>query len=273
MKQALPDKEANIRRAIDYLKRNRPLRAEEACRDFLKENPGDTDHIRLLSLALMKQSRVAEAEEQLRFALSLEPDFPQLHEDLGSALAMQSRFEEAIPEFEKAIRLQPALPLARKKLGQALAAVGRGAEADEAFREYIDKDPEHAAIVKGIELQRADKTDEATDIFQDVLRKNPNNVNVHPVLRAIHVVDVHLVQHQRSFVRHRVKTDGLEAIIRALDVHRPVKSVLVEMKTQDAVESSRGQIQGALPDRDLMAVFEERGTPGIDALEIGCVSE
>lgn len=177
MKQAIPEKEVNIRRAIDYLKRNRPLRAEEACRDYLDRNPGCTDHIRLLSLALMKQNRPVEAEEQLRFALSLKPEFPQLHEDLGSALAMQSRFEEAIPEFEKAIQLQPALPLAQKKLGQALAAVGRGKEADEAFQEYIDKDPERAAIMKGVESQRSDKHDEAIEIFRELLQKNPNNVN------------------------------------------------------------------------------------------------
>ena len=92
MNQAIPKKDANIQRAIDYLRRDRPLRAEEACRDYLEKNPGCTDHIRLLSLALIKQNRVAEGEEQLRFALSLEPDFPQLHEDLGSALALQSRF-------------------------------------------------------------------------------------------------------------------------------------------------------------------------------------
>jgi tetratricopeptide (TPR) repeat protein len=177
MKQAVSEKEANIQRAIGYLRRERPLRAEEACRDYLEQNPGCTDHIRLLSLALIKQNRVAEAEEQLRFALSLDPEFPQLHEDLGSALALQSRFEEAIPEFEKAIQLQPALPLAQKKLGQALAAVGRGAEADEAFKEYIDRDPERATIIKGVELQHADKHDEAIEIFRDVLKQHPNNVN------------------------------------------------------------------------------------------------
>ncbi len=177
MNNALPEKDANIQQAIDYLRRNRPLRAEEACRDYLDQNPGCTDHIRLLGLALIKQNRTAEAEEQLRFALSLEPEFPQLHEDLGSVLAMQSRFEEAIPAFEKAIQLQPALPLAQKKLGQALAAVGRGEDADEAFKEYIDKDPERAAISKGVELQRSDKHDEAIEIFRAVLKKNPNNVN------------------------------------------------------------------------------------------------
>ena len=177
MNQALPEKDANIQQALDYLKRNRPLRAEEACRDYLNKHPGCTDHIRLLSLALMKQNRAAEAEEQLRFALSLDPDFPQLYEDLGSALAMQSRFEEAIPEFEKAIQLQPALPLAQKKLGQALVAAGRGAEADEAFQEYVDKDPERAAIIKGVELQREGKHDEAIGVFRDVLKGNPNSVN------------------------------------------------------------------------------------------------
>ena len=177
MNQTLPEKDANIQQALDYLRHNRPLRAEEACRDYLNKNPGCTDHIRLLSLALMKQNRVAEAEEQLRFALSLNPDFPQLHEDLGSVLALQSRFDEAIPEFEKAIQLQPALPLAQRKLGHALAAAGRGVEADEAFHEYIDRDPERTAIIKGIELQRDGKRDEAIGVFRDVLKGNPNNVN------------------------------------------------------------------------------------------------
>ena len=177
MNQAIPEKEANIHRALDFLKRNRPLRAEEACRDYLHKHPGCADHVRLLGLALMRQGRAAEAEEQLRFALSMDPEYPQLYEDLGSALAMQSRFEEAIPEFEKAIQLQPALPLAQKKLGEALAAVGRGGDADEAFQEYIESDPERAAIVKGMELQRAGKADEATVVFHDALKENPNNVN------------------------------------------------------------------------------------------------
>ena len=112
--------------ALEALRANRPLRAEEICRDFLVLNPGCRDHLRLLGHALMKQFRLPEAEEQIRFALSLDPDFPQLHEDLGSVLALQERYEEAIPSFEKAISLEPRLPIVHKKLGQALAALGRG---------------------------------------------------------------------------------------------------------------------------------------------------
>ena len=201
MKHGRPEKEANIQRALDYLKHSRPLRAEEACRDYLNEHPGCPDHMRLLGLALMKQNRAAEAEEQLRFALALEPDFPQLHEDLGSSLAMQSRFDEAIPAFEKAIQLQPALPLAQKKLGHALAAVGRGEEADEAFKEYIGNDPERGAIAKGVELRRAGKDDEAIIVFRDVLKANPSSVNA---MRHLAV----------SYWQGKKRLDDAEALLR-----------------------------------------------------------
>ena len=199
--QAMSEKNMNIQRALDYLKRERPLRAEEACRDYLRDNPGCPDHIRLLSLALMKQNRAVEAEEQLRFALTLQPDFPQLHEDLGSALAMQSRFEEAIPEFEQAIRMQPALPYAQKKLGQALASAGRGAEADEAFLEYIDSDPERKEILKGIEFRQQKKPDDAITSFRSVLKSNPNSVNA---MRQLAIV----------FWRDKKRHEDAEALLR-----------------------------------------------------------
>jgi tetratricopeptide (TPR) repeat protein len=177
MKQASPEKDQSINQAIEFMRANRPLRAEELCRDYLLKKPGCTDHLRLLGHALMKQRRLPEAAEQLRFALELEPEFPQLHEDLGSVLAMQSRFEEAIVEFERAIQLQPALPLAHKKLGQALAAVGRGQDADEAFQVYLDKDPDRVKLKEGIELLRTDQLDKAAELFRAVLKSNPDSVN------------------------------------------------------------------------------------------------
>ncbi|MDX1499103.1 MAG: sulfotransferase [Woeseiaceae bacterium] len=171
------EKIENIRRALDFLRHNRPLRAEETCRDWLLEHPGSTDHMRVLALALLKQKRHDEAEDELRFALSLEPEFPQLHEDLGSVLAAKGNYDDAIPAFEKALELQPALPLARKKLGQALTAAGRDEEAVSVFREYVEDDPERAEIIRGIELQHDGKADEAIDVFRTVLRKNPDSVN------------------------------------------------------------------------------------------------
>ena len=201
MTQGIPEKDRSITQAIEFMKKNRPLRTEEICRDYLLQNPGCTDHLRLLSNALMKQNRLPEAEEQLRFALSLDAEFPQLHEDLGSVLALQSKFSEAIPEFERAIELQPALPLAHKKLGQALVAAGRGKDADEAFQVYIDSDEDRATIMKGVELLRTKQLDDAVAVFQSVLKRNPDSVNA---MRYLAV----------CYWQGKTKLDDAEALLR-----------------------------------------------------------
>ncbi len=201
MTDAASSKDSSISQAIAFMRASRPLRAEELCRDYLKQNPGCTDHLRLLGHALMKQNRLAEAEEQLRFGLSLAPDFPQLHEDLGSVLAMQSRFEEAIPELERAIQLQPALPLAHKKLGQALVAVGRGKDADEVFQVYLDKDPDRQAIVEGIEHLREKRNEEAIAVFRSILQRSPDNVNAMRYLGA-------------AYKQAKLKLEDAEALLR-----------------------------------------------------------
>jgi tetratricopeptide (TPR) repeat protein len=177
MNNPLPEKDSSIRRGLEFIRHNRPLRTEEVCRDYLLNHPGCADHMRLLGLALVKQKRIGEAEEQLRTALQIEPDFPQLHEDLGSALVMQSKFEEAIPEFERAIQLQPTLPDVERKLGEALLAVGRTEEAEKLLRDYVDKDPERSEIFRSIDMRRDGKEDEAIEMFREVLKKNPNSVN------------------------------------------------------------------------------------------------
>jgi len=171
-------KDESIQAALAAMKVNRPLRAEEICRNYLHLNPGCVHHLRLLGHALMKQNRLTAAEEQLRLALEIRPGFPHLHEDIGSVLAMQRRFEEAIPYFEKAIKLEPALPLAHKKLGQALVAVGRGEDADESFKEYFEQEPDKGEIAIGLEHMKADRSDEAIEVFQKLLKKDPNNIDV-----------------------------------------------------------------------------------------------
>ena len=112
----VPPREASLGAAMEALQANRPLRAEEICREYLETNPGCVEHLRMLGNALVKQTRYAESEQTVRLAIALQPDFPHLHEDLGSVLALQQRFEEAVPCFERAIRLEPRLPLAHKKL-------------------------------------------------------------------------------------------------------------------------------------------------------------
>jgi tetratricopeptide (TPR) repeat protein len=175
--KVVSEKEQSIERALGFMRDSRPLRAEEICRDYLQENPGCVDHLRLLGHTLTKQRRLQEAEEQLRFALSMDENFPQLHEDLGSVLSLQGKYEDAINAFERAIRLEPGLPLAHKKLGQAQIASGRGDDANESITIYRDSDEDRAEIAIGVEHMQAERLDEAAAVFTKVLKRSPDNVN------------------------------------------------------------------------------------------------
>jgi tetratricopeptide (TPR) repeat protein len=180
---------ASIAAALEALRINRPLRAEEICREYLNRSPGSVEHLRLLGHALGKQSRYEEAERTVRLALSLQPDFPHLHEDLGSVLALQQRFEEAVPCFRRAIELEPRLPLAHKKLGEALVALDRGREADEAFEEFFELDPSKGDVALALVDLRAGRKPEAVDKLRKILRETPDNVDAMRALAGIYLRD------------------------------------------------------------------------------------
>lgn len=182
----------NIDSALQLLRDNRPLRAEEICRDHLLLNPGSIQHLRVLGHALLKQARYVEAEQQFRAALALNSEMPQLYEDLGSLLAVQEKFVAAIPFFEKAIKLEPRLPLAHRKLGEALAAIGRGEEADEQFREFFERDPHSKSIATALDHMNANRRDDAVAELSSVLKSNPNSVD------AMRVMAIVLWQHDKN---------------------------------------------------------------------------
>ena len=205
MSQPTAKKQESLATALAALQANRPLRAEETCRDYLLQKPGCKDHVRLLGHALMKQGRLQEAEEQIRFALSMEPQSPLLLEDLGSIFAMQNRFAEAIPWFEAAIKREPRLPLAHKKLGQALAALGKGEEADQEFREYLELDTDKGRVASALEHLQAGRVEEAVESLQGILRDNPDNVDAMRNLAGIYFSKKLHLDDAEALLRHAVQ--------------------------------------------------------------------
>jgi tetratricopeptide (TPR) repeat protein len=201
MRKTDASRASSIASAVAAMCANRPLRAEEICRDYLLANPGCPDHLRLLAHALMKQKRLDDALQQVRFALALEPDSPLLAEDLGSVFAMQGRYEDAIPCFEKAIRLEPRLPLVHKKLGQALAALGDGAAADREFEEYLELDTDKEDVAKAAGLLRDGRFDEAVESLKAALQKSPGNVDAMRYLAG-------------AYFSKKIHLDDAEALLR-----------------------------------------------------------
>ncbi len=183
------------------MRANRPLRAEEICRDYLAAYPGCPDHLRLLGHALIKQKRLDEALHQVRFAMAIQPDSPLLSEDLGSILAMQGRYEDAVSWFEKAIRLEPRLPLAYKKLGQALAALGNGEAADQAFQDYLELDSDKENVAQAAKLLQQGQFDEAVASLKAALQESPDNVDAMRYLAG-------------AYFSKKIQLDDAEALLR-----------------------------------------------------------
>lgn len=204
---------ASIHAALEAMRANRPLRAEVACREYLQENPGSVDHLRLLGHALLKQARFPEAEQTIRQAISLKPDFPHLHEDLGSVLAMQQRFEEAVPCFREAIRLEPRLPLAHRKLGEALAALGQGRNADAAFEEFFEQAPDKGQVAIALDHLRSGRKSEAVETLRAALRESPDNVDAMRFLAQVYVQDKERLGDAEALLRRATElTPGYTAI-------------------------------------------------------------
>ena len=76
MNETNNSKEQSINKAIGFLRSNRPLRAEELCRDYLILNPGCTEHLRLLSHALMKQKSLSRCRRKITFCYLLVARLP-----------------------------------------------------------------------------------------------------------------------------------------------------------------------------------------------------
>jgi tetratricopeptide (TPR) repeat protein len=201
MRQASVRKDESIASAVAAMRANRPLRAEEICRDYLLLNPGCKEHLRLLGHALMKQNRLQEAEQQIRLALALDPESPFLLEDIGSIFAMQGRYAEAIPWFEGAIKLEPRLPLVHKKLGQALAAMGKGKEADQEFQEYLELGDGKESVANAVKQLQAGLFETAMESFKAVLKEHPQNVNAMRYLAG-------------AYLSQKIQLDDAEALLR-----------------------------------------------------------
>jgi len=117
--------------------------------------------------------------------IELAANFAKPHEDLGTLLLEENRPEEAVPLLQNATRLDPQAELAFFNLGKALAKLGKGSEADKAFEASFELNPERKKLALAAEHQREGRLDEAEQLYREVLRENPNNVDALRLLGTI----------------------------------------------------------------------------------------
>ena len=169
----------------------------------LEHSPNDPNLLRLLGVSFTRQGRHSEAERMLTQVIRLVPNFALAHQNLADALLQQGKLDEAAEALRTAIRHNPASDAANRKLVEVLALTGRGGEADEAFQRSLQDDPDRAAIVDAMELNRQGEAAQSEKILRGILRRKPEHLDALRLM-GVHCARKELYNDAEAFFRRAV---------------------------------------------------------------------
>ena len=255
---------ATFSEAIDLINKGSADEAERICRETVEKNPDDANMVALLGAILVKKRQFPEAESWLRKAIEVAPSFAKPYEDLGFALLQQARPEAAVEVLQTATRLDPSLELAFLNLGKSLAMIGKGKEADEAFEKSFDLNPMRKKLALAAEHQKEGRYDEAAELYRDVLRHNPKNVDALRMLGILEFGQGNTDEAERLFRRAvTVAPDFVNAII---DLGAALKE---QSRIEEAIECYRQATK--LEPRNVKAHYQLGQTLSPAALSEGAI--
>lgn len=149
----------------------------------LEKLPGQPDLLYEAAMVADKQGKTALFEEMLRKLIKIAPEHAHAYNALGySLLERKVRLAEAMQLVEKAYQLDPDDAAIMDSMGWGFYLTGNLAKSEEFMRRAYATlpDPEIAAHLGEVLWQRGAR-DEAKNIWQDNLTKNPDNA----VLKAV----------------------------------------------------------------------------------------
>ncbi len=193
--RALPersDADAGLKRAAEIqLLRDEKLyaRARDRLQEFTAQFPDELDLVYELSMVHEKLGNLPEMERLLRSLMAAKPDDPHAYNALGYSLADHNqRLPEAIELIKKALELTPNDPFIIDSLAWAQFRSGNFAEAlrllKGAFKERPDAE---IAAHLGEVLWMSDQKAEATQVFREGLKLNPENDTLNETIKRLRV--------------------------------------------------------------------------------------
>ncbi|MEM7564300.1 MAG: tetratricopeptide repeat protein [Pseudomonadota bacterium] len=147
--------------------------------------PGNSDLLYARALVSEKLGRIDLLEEDIRTILKTEPDNAHALNALGFTLADQTdRYEEALGYLKRAIEIMPDDPAIIDSLGWVYYRLGNYAESVRLLRRALSRfdDPEIAAHL-GEALWASGERDEAIAIWQEALKKSPDDPKLQEVMQ------------------------------------------------------------------------------------------
>lgn len=184
---ALTKSEASRRDSVEHYLRGKLLAGDGEYTEALKElrkavdlEPDDGHLRREYAEALRDVQILPEAETQARKAVALIPNNAAAHRALGQILLAAGKdkavLEEAASELKKANDAMPLDPVCAASLAQALLRLDRPAEAVTVLERILEKGRGSSIpYLYGEALERTGRFGEAEDVYQFLLRQDPDN--------------------------------------------------------------------------------------------------
>ncbi|GAA4647609.1 tetratricopeptide repeat-containing sulfotransferase family protein [Pontixanthobacter gangjinensis] len=193
--------------ATNHLHEGRVLRAEEFCRHFLRQNPKNTEAMRLLAQIGIKLGVLDDAEFLLESARSFDPDNIQIRIDYIDALRRRQKFAQAKVEAEDLFALDPENPLFQSRLAIESMQTGEYERAFDLFELVLDKIPDDPSTLtsRGHALKTVGKHDEAVESYQAAFAAKPDQGDAYYALanlKTYRFSESEIAKMQAQIVRH-----------------------------------------------------------------------
>jgi len=170
---------ARLQLASVYLQRNDASATEHVAREILQLDNENVAAMRLLALALVAQGEYVESEQLYQQLATLQPDSVEDRTGLGATQLLLGNTEAGTKELEKALAMDPNNTQLRERLIGAYIAsdkIDLAREAVSGYQAESEDDTRPQIFAARFALQTGDR-DQAREIFESVLAKEPGNIN------------------------------------------------------------------------------------------------
>jgi tetratricopeptide (TPR) repeat protein len=215
--KADPDKKNNyLKNEIEvYIRQNNPVMAQTKNDQILHNDPKDPEARGLRATFMLDKGDIEHAENDLQSVVTSRPGNWVARFNLGRAYFAKGEYEQALQQFNACINLNPGYLPARYALTQVDIVRGNFDAALHDSDEILKIAPNsvQGRIMKAASFQRLGKYDDARKLLNDVLDKNPKQVET---LLELGVLDLNQKKTKDALDHFRRAYDAAPQNIRGL---------------------------------------------------------
>lgn len=153
------------------------IKAENACRHFLQNNPHHVEAMRLLAEIGSRLGILEDADFLLESALEFEPDNVQVRIDYIQTLRKRQKFAEALQQSEILYRRDSANPVFQSLYAIESMQTGNYEQALDLFDKVLEKLPQDPVTLtsRGHALKTFGRHEEAVLSYQNAIKSDPGH--------------------------------------------------------------------------------------------------